>query len=64
MIEFKWDPAKAEGNLRKHAVTFEDAATVFADLLSETFDDPDHSDEALRLLIKVAANQVSQPTDF
>jgi uncharacterized DUF497 family protein len=24
-FEFDWDPAKAEGNRRKHGVTFEDA---------------------------------------
>lgn len=28
---FEWDPAKAEANLRKHGVAFEDAVRVFAD---------------------------------
>lgn len=28
---FEWDPAKAESNLRKHHVSFETAARVFAD---------------------------------
>ena len=31
MIRFEWDPAKARANLRKHAVTFEDAMHVFDD---------------------------------
>ncbi len=31
MLTFDWDPAKAAGNLRKHGVTFELAARVFAD---------------------------------
>lgn len=28
---FEWDPAKAEANLRKHGIGFEQAARVFAD---------------------------------
>ncbi|MDR1489714.1 MAG: BrnT family toxin [Desulfovibrio sp.] len=30
-IRFAWDTAKAEGNLRKHRVSFETATRVFAD---------------------------------
>ena len=40
---FDWDPAKAAANLRKHGVSFEEAASVFFDPLAYTFDDPDHS---------------------
>jgi uncharacterized DUF497 family protein len=36
-------PAEAEGNRRKHAVSFKEAATVFRDPLSLTGADPDHS---------------------
>jgi len=42
-IEFEWNPKKAAKNLRKHGVSFEEAATVFADTLSATVPDPDHS---------------------
>jgi uncharacterized DUF497 family protein len=42
-IEFEWDPEKEEGNVRKHGVSFHEAATVFGDPLSWTFPDPDHS---------------------
>ena len=42
-IDFEWDPNKAAQNVRKHGVTFEDAATVFQDTLSITAPDPDHS---------------------
>lgn len=28
---FEWDPAKAASNLRKHGVSFEEAARVFSD---------------------------------
>ena len=38
-MEFEWDQHKAEANLRKHRVSFEDAARVFFDLNRiETFD--------------------------
>ena len=33
-MEFKWDPAKADENRKKHGVAFEDALTVFADPLA------------------------------
>jgi uncharacterized protein len=42
-MEFEWDEEKARANLRKHKVEFDEAATVFADFLSRTFPDPDHS---------------------
>ncbi|AFY60201.1 BrnT family toxin [Synechococcus sp. PCC 6312] len=43
MIEFEWSPEKAQSNLQKHGVSFQEAATVFNDPLSVTFPDPDHS---------------------
>jgi uncharacterized DUF497 family protein len=30
-IRFEWDPTKAEVNLKKHRVSFESAARIFAD---------------------------------
>ncbi|MEK7327999.1 MAG: BrnT family toxin [Chloroflexota bacterium] len=39
----EWDEAKAEANLQKHGVSFEEAETVFDDPLSLTVLDPDHS---------------------
>ena len=42
-IDFEWDEEKAILNLRKHGVSFEEAATVFRDDLSVTVPDPDHS---------------------
>ena len=36
---FEWDPVKSESNMRKHGVSFEDAAQVFLDPLRiETLD--------------------------
>ena len=42
-MEFEWDSIKAAQNLRKHKVSFNEAATVFGDFLSATTADPDHS---------------------
>ena len=49
---FEWDATKAATNLRKHGISFEEAATVFAN--SDALDGPDlkHSkreERALRL---------------
>lgn len=48
---FDWDPEKAESNLRKHGVSFEEASTVFGDLLALLMKDPDHSFEKERYLL-------------
>jgi len=47
-MRFEWDTKKATANLRKHGVSFDEAATVFYDDLSLTGDDPDHSDDEER----------------
>jgi uncharacterized protein len=40
---FEWDEEKAEENLKKHGVDFNEAKTVFNDPLAITICDPDHS---------------------
>ena len=50
-LRFTWDPLKAASNRRKHGVTFEEAATAFADPLSLTVPDPDHSEAEDRFLL-------------
>lgn len=47
---FEWDREKAKKNLRKHKTSFDEAVTVFYDPLAATFDDPDHSNDELRLI--------------
>ena len=42
-LRFGWDENKAEANLQKHGVSFEEATTVFGDSLSITINDPLHS---------------------
>jgi len=44
-VIYEWDAAKASANLRKHKVSFAEAASVFLDPLALSFFDPDHSDE-------------------
>ena len=49
-LTVEWDPDKARTNLRKHRVSFEEAATVFGDSMSITIRDPDHSIGEARFL--------------
>ena len=42
-VTVEWDPVKAEANLKKHRVSFEEASTVFDDPLFITFLDVEHS---------------------
>lgn len=45
-MEYGWDPAKAQANLRKHGVTFEFATHAFRDLNRiERPDKGDHNGE-------------------
>jgi uncharacterized protein len=38
-VDFSWDERKAASNLEKHGVSFDEAATVFADPLALAIDD-------------------------
>ena len=48
---FEWDPTKAASNLKDHGVSFDEAATVFGDLLAMNMPDPDHSEGEERFLV-------------
>ncbi|MGZ9257433.1 MAG: BrnT family toxin [Candidatus Binatia bacterium] len=50
-LDFEWDPAKAEANLKEHGVSFDEATTIFRDTRSITISDPDHSDSEIALSI-------------
>ncbi len=50
-MKFEWDPKKAENNLSKHGVSFEEAMTVFKDTLALIFDDMEHSQAEHREII-------------
>jgi len=47
---FEWDEAKAILNEQKHGISFEEAATIFADPLALTIVDEAHSDEEDRFV--------------
>jgi hypothetical protein len=49
-LRFQWDSRKAASNLRVHGVSFREATTVFADPLSITISDPDHSTAEMRFV--------------
>ncbi len=42
-MKIEWDPKKARLNLRKHKISFEEAATALSDSMAATGADPDHS---------------------
>ena len=42
-MNIEWDPRKAKSNVKKHGVSFEEAATALSDPLAATGADPDHS---------------------
>jgi hypothetical protein len=47
---FEWDENKAQSNLEKHGVSFEEAATVLGDPMSLTIPDPQHSEAEDRFI--------------
>ena len=49
-MQFEWDAAKAASNVLKHGIDFNEASTVFADSLSATGRDRDHSIREARFL--------------
>lgn len=51
MTAFEWNPEKAESNLKKHGVDFEEAATVFNDPFYIDFYDDEHAVDEHRFLM-------------
>src|SRR4029079_12601997 len=47
-LKFEWDPAKAAANLKKHGISFEEAASVFDDPYAAFQTDERHMDDELR----------------
>ena len=50
-LSFEWDERKNASNLKKHGVSFEEAATVFSDELGRLIPDPDHSEGEERFIL-------------
>ena len=50
-LSFSWDNRKNNSNQKKHAVSFEEAQTVFFDENAIEYFDPGHSDEEDRFIM-------------
>jgi hypothetical protein len=50
-MKFEWDEKKNKANIKKHAVSFEEAKTIFYSEQAIVFDDPDHSRSEDRFII-------------
>ena len=50
-INFSWDKNKAQTNLKKHKISFEEAQTVFDDENARLIFDPDHSEDEDRFIL-------------
>ena len=50
-FRFEWDEHKARLNRGKHGISFDEASSVFDDLLAKIFDDESHSGEERREII-------------
>ncbi|MDM8554112.1 BrnT family toxin [Desulfococcaceae bacterium HSG7] len=47
-MKFEWDSQKPKENIRKHKVTFDEAAITLSDPMAATGIDPDHSIDEFR----------------
>ena len=51
MISFEWDSVKAQSNLSKHGVSFDEAKSVFSDEYARVIYDENHSKNEDRFVI-------------
>ncbi|MBI1880474.1 MAG: BrnT family toxin [Chloroflexi bacterium] len=56
-VEFEWDEDKAQSNIQKHGVTFEEAAEVFFDPFYQTGDASVDDDEQRDFIIGYTFSQ-------
>jgi uncharacterized DUF497 family protein len=58
-MEFEWDPQKAEANLKKHGVSFDEASKAFFDPnVVELFDGPNSDDEVRFIIIGLSRDRL------
>lgn len=48
---FEWNQKKAASNLKTHGISFDEATSVFGDILAMNMPDPDHSEGEQRFLV-------------
>jgi len=51
MVKFEWHPAKADANIKKHGISFEEAKSVFYDELAIQFYQNDNEEGEDRFLL-------------
>jgi uncharacterized DUF497 family protein len=56
-LKFEWDKSKAEVNLKKHVVSFDEAKTVFGDPFARITEDQTHSQDEQRWHIIGTSNR-------
>ena len=61
-MDFVWDSTKAETNVRKHGISFEEASTVFFDENALEIFDPDHSENEDRFLLLGLSSALRLPS--
>lgn len=59
MIKFDWNPAKADINIKKHGVSFEESCSIFYDEFAVQFFDQDNSDVEDRFLMLGMSNETN-----
>lgn len=59
MIKFDWNPAKADINIKKHGVSFEESRSVFYDEFAVQFFDQGNSDVEDRFLMLGMSNETN-----
>lgn len=58
MVKFDWDEAKAKSNLKKHKVSFEEAASVFSSAPIRVFLDQEHSTDKEDRFVAIGYSQI------
>ncbi len=58
MVNFQWDESKAKSNLKKHRVSFEEAATFFSSAPIRVFLDQKHSTENEDRFVAIGYSQI------
>ena len=59
MIKFEWNQSKAQSNLTKHGVSFEEAKSIFYDELAVQFYDTEHFESEDRFIMLGMSNELN-----
>lgn len=59
MVKFEWNPSKAQSNLKKYGVSFEEAKSIFYDELAIQFYDNDNSESEDRFIMLGISNELN-----